>query len=425
MGPTVGWAAAPQTDGKSSTSTAPNRLAFVYVPNGVNVENWFPKTEGFDYELTPGLEPLKHFRHDLCVLSGLTADKARANGDGGGDHARAMAAFLTGAQPRKTDGTDIRAGTSVDQIAASRVGDLTRLASLEIGCEAGLMSGNCDSGYSCVYSATMSWRSSTSPMPVETNPKLVFERLFAAEPPGNRDAQRKRRRSVLDAVLEDARDLQRNLGGNDLRKLDEYLTSVRDVEKRIERAATLPEIKAPDYPVPAGVPPERQAYIRTMCDLMVLAFQADVTRIATFVIAREGSNLPYKFIDVPDGHHDLSHHGNDAAKKAQILKIDRFHTEQLAYLLDKLKRVKEGDGTLLDHCLLAYGSGNGDGNAHNHDNLPVLLCGRGGGTVTPGRYVRYRNDTPLNNLWMAMLERVDVRVPYFGDATGVLPVLQA
>lgn len=423
MGPTLGWAAAGERAGKSSDSAAPNRLAFVYVPNGVNVENWFPKTEGNDYELTPGLEPLAKFRDEMLVLSGLTADKARPHGDGGGDHARALAAFLTGAQPRKTDGTDIRAGVSVDQIAAARVGELTRLPSLEIGCEGGAMAGNCDSGYSCVYSTTMSWRSSTTPMPLETNPKLVFERMFAKDSSGNREAQRKQRRSVLDAVLEDAHDLQRGLGGNDLRKLDEYFTAVRDVEKRIERAATLPEVKAPDYPVPAGVPNERAAYIRLMSDLMVLAFQADVTRVATFIIAREGSNLPYKFIDVPDGHHDLSHHGNDAAKKEKILKIDRFHTEQLAYLLGRLKSAQEGPGTLLDHCLLAYGSGNCDGNAHNHNNLPIVLCGRGGGTVSPGRHIRYRDETPLNNLWMAMLDRIDVRVPFFGDATGTLPNL--
>jgi hypothetical protein len=230
---------------------------------------------------------------------------------------------------------------------------------------------------------------------------------------------------VLDAVLEDAHDLQKQLGGNDLRKLDEYLESVRDVEKRIERAATLPEIKAPDYPVPAGVPNERPEYVRLMCDLLVLAFQTDVTRVCTFVLANEGSNMPYKFIDVAEGHHDLSHHSNDQAKKEKIRKIDRFYTEQLAYLLGKLKSVREGDGTLLDHMLLTYGSGNSDGNAHSHNNLPLLLCGRGGGTVQPGRHIRYRDETPLNNLWMAMLERLDVRVPFFGDATGVLGGLTA
>ena len=419
MGPVGSWAA---TGGSADPKlrTAPNRMAFLYIPNGVNIENWTPKTEGSDYELTSCLEPLKDHRKDFNVVTGLTADKARANGDGGGDHARALAAFLTGAQPRKTDGTDIRAGVSVDQVAASRIGDLTRLPSLEIGCQAGSMAGNCDSGYSCVYSSTMSWRSSTTPLPKEVNPKLVFERMFSAETGGNREQQRKDRRSVLDAVLSDAHDLQKNLGGNDLRKLDEYLTSVRDVEKRIQLAATLPEIKAPDYPVPAGVPEGREEYIRLMCDLMVLAFQTDVTRVCTFVIANEGSNLPYKFIGISEGHHELSHHSNDQAKKDKIRQIDRFHTSQLAYLLGKMKSVKEGDGTLLDNCMLAFGSGNSDGNRHNHKDLPIILAGKGGGTIKTGRHIRYRDETPIANLWMSMLDRVDVRGQFVGDATGVL-----
>jgi hypothetical protein len=423
MDPVTAWAAADAAK-KAGIAAAPNRLAFVYVPNGVNIENWTPKTEGAGYELTSCLEPLAAHRDDFCVLTGLTADKARSHGDGGGDHARALAAFLTGAQPRKTDGTDIRAGVSVDQVAAGRIGDRTRLPSLEIGCQAGAMAGNCDSGYSCVYSSTMSWRSSTTPMPKEVNPKLVFERMFAADDVQNREQRRRERKSVLDAALEDARDLERSLGANDRRKLDEYLTSVRDVEQRIERSAKLPELKRPDYAVPEGIPEDRREYIRVMADLLVLAFQTDVTRIATFVIANEGSNLPFNFIGVPEGHHDLSHHGNSAEKKDKIRQIDRFHTEQLAYLLGKLKSVREGDGTLLDHCLLAYGSGNSDGNAHSHNNLPILLCGRGGGTVRPGRHIRYADETPLANLWMSLLERADVQSPFLGDATGMLTQLE-
>lgn len=422
MGPVRSWAATDAAN-KPSVRTAPTRMAFVYIPNGVNIENWTPQSEGRDWEMTECLEPLKAHRNDFNVLTGLTADKARSNGDGGGDHARALAAFLTGAQPRKTDGTDIRAGISVDQVAASRIGDLTRLPSLEIGCQSGSMAGNCDSGYSCVYSSTMSWRSSTTPLPKEVNPKLVFERMFAADTGTNREQLQKERRSVLDAVLADAADLQKNLGGNDLRKLDEYFTAVRDVEKRIERAASLPEVKAPDYPVPAGIPEDRQEYIRLMCDLLVLAFQTDVTRVSTFVIANEGSNIPYKFIGVPEGHHDLSHHGNNAEKKEKIRQIDRFHTSQFAYLLGKLKSVKEGEGTLLDNCMIAFGSGNSDGNAHSHNNLPVLLAGKGGGTVQTGRHIRYHAETPLNNLWMSMLERIDVRGQFLGDATGALPNL--
>jgi hypothetical protein len=299
MGPITSWGAAPVV--KGAAPIAPTRMAFLYVPNGVNIENWTPKAEGRDYEMTKCLEPLQAYRNDFNVLTGLTADKARSHGDGGGDHARALGAFLTGAQPRKTDGTDIRTGVSVDQLAASRIGDRTRLPSLEIGVEPGGMAGNCDSGYSCVYSSTMCWRSATTPVPKETNPKLVFDRMFKTDASADQAAARKRRKSVLDAVMEDAKDLEKNLGGHDLRKLDEYLSSVRDVELRIERAAKLPAITAPDYPEMMANSNEREQKIRLMCDLMVLGFQTDVTRICTFVIANEGSGASYKFIDVPEG----------------------------------------------------------------------------------------------------------------------------
>lgn len=415
MGPLTAWA-----DESNAAPKAPNRLAFLYVPNGKNMADWTPAKEGTDFELPAILEPLRELRGDLNVLTGLTADKARPHGDGGGDHARALGAFLTGSQPRKTDGTDIRAGISVDQVAASRIGDRTRLASLEVGCEQGSMAGNCDSGYSCVYSNTMSWRSATQPLPKEVNPKLVFERLFATVPDTERAARDKRRKSILDLVREDAGDLQGRISDSDQRKLDEYFSSIRDIELRIERAAKLPEIKTPDYAKPSGVPGDYQEHLRLMCDLMVLAFQTDVTRVATFVLANEGSNRPYPFIGVAEGHHDLSHHGNDQAKKQKIRDINKFHVTQFAYLLGKLKSIPEGDGTLLDHCLIAYGSGNSDGNAHNHDDLPILLAGRGGGTVKTGRHIRYTNETPLNNLWLAMLDRIDVQVPFLGDSTGVL-----
>ena len=417
MGPMTNWA-----NGATPTSkAAPNRMAFLYVPNGKNMADWTPKTEGELSELPSILEPLAAHKRDFSILTGLTADKARAHGDGGGDHARALSAFLTGAQPRKTDGTDIRAGISVDQVAAARVGEQTRLASLEIGTEAGAMAGNCDSGYSCVYSSTMSWRSATQPLPKEVNPKLVFERLFGAgaqKDRAQRDAQRK---SVLDLVKADFNELNGKLGVQDQRKLDEYFSAIRDIETRIERAGRFAEVKAPSsFAAPAGVPASFQEHIRLMCDLMVLAFQTDTTRVCTFVLANEGSNKPYPFINVAEGHHDLSHHGNDAAKKTKIRDINRFHTTQLAYLLGKLKSVKEGDGTLLDHCMIAYGSGNSDGNAHNHDDLPLLLAGRGCGTFKPGRHVVYPKETPLNNLWLAMLNRMDIRLQQLGDSTGEL-----
>ena len=416
MGPVSAWSAEPTAAGK----VAPNRMAFIYVPNGKNMDDWTPKAEGADFDLPPILQPLTSVKDQLLVLSGLTADKARPHGDGGGDHARALAAFLTGAQPRKTDGTDIRVGVSVDQIAASRIGEKTRLASLEIGCEQGAMAGNCDSGYSCVYSSTMSWRSATQPLPKEVNPKLVFERLFASAPDANRAKRDARRKSILDFVSEDSKDLTGRLGRNDVRKLDEYFSAIRDIELRIERAEKLPPIKAPDYAAPAGIPAAYEEHIRLMCDLVVLAFQADVTRVVSFVLANEGSNKPYPFIDVPEGHHDLSHHGGDEAKKAKIRQINLFHTKQLAYLLEKLKSTPEGEGTLLDHAMVAYGSGNSDGNAHNHDNLPILVAGGGCGTLKTGRHVRYSKETPLNNLWVSMLNRMEVDLTQIGDSTGGL-----
>jgi hypothetical protein len=413
MGSVHTWASPPPKGGKP----APNRMAFLYVPNGKNMADWTPKKEGADFDLPTILEPLKPVKDQLLVLTGLTADKARPHGDGGGDHARALGAFLTGCQPRKTDGTDIRAGVSVDQVAAARLADQTRLASLEIGGEAGAMAGNCDSGYSCVYSSTMSWRSATQPLPKEVNPKLVFERLFGG-PDAGRAKREAARKSVLDFVREDARDLTRQLGPTDRRKLDEYFTSIRDIELRIERAAKLPPVQAPAGVKPTGIPASYQEHLRLLCDLMVLAFQADITRVCTFVLANEGSNRPYRDIGVPEGHHDLSHHGNNAQKKAKIRDINRFHVSQLAYLLTKLSSVKEGDGTLLDHCMVAYGSGNSDGDAHNHDDLPILLAGGGCGTIKTGRHVRLPRETPLNNLWLSMLDRMDVRMPALGDSTG-------
>ena len=415
MGPLAAWA---QDAGPAKT--APNRMAFLYVPNGKNMADWTPKQEGADFELPAILEPLAPVKDDLLVLSGLTADGARAHGDGGGDHARALAAFLTGAHPLKTDGTDIRNGISVDQVAAARIGDQTRLASLEIGCEAGAMAGNCDSGYSCVYSSTMAWRSATQPLPKEVNPKLVFERLFGAGPDADRQKRDKQRKSILDFVRADTRDLQGRLGQNDQRKLDEYFTSIRDIEQRIERAAMLPEVKLPEFAKPDGIPKDFPEHLRLMCDLLALAFQADVTRVCTFVFTNEGSNKSYPFIGVSEGHHELSHHGNDQKKKEKIRDINKFHVTQLAYLLQKLKSIPEGDGTLLDHCMIAYGSANSDGNAHNHDELPLLLAGKAGGTIQTGRHIRYPKETPISNLWLSMLERVDVKLPYLGDSTGSL-----
>ena len=416
MGTLTAWAA-----GAPGKRTAPNRLAFLYVPNGKDMEHWTPSAEGKLGELPEILSALGPVKNDLLVLSGLAADKARAHGDGGGDHARAMAAFLTGAQPRKTDGTDIRAGTSVDQVAAARIGEMTRLPSLEIGCEASAMAGNCDSGYSCVYSSTMSWKSPTQPLPKEVNPRMVFERLFGGAGAAERAHRYASRKSVLDYIRDDTRALASKISNDDKQKLGEYFTSIREVEQRMDRVAQMPAIQPPDgTKAPDGTPGDYAEHLKLMCDMLVLAFQADITRVATFVLANEGSNKNYPTLGVREGHHELSHHGHDAGKIRKIREINKFHVGQLAYLLGRLKSIREGDGTLLDHCMIAYGSGNSDGNRHSHDDLPILLAGHGGGTIRTGRHIRMPAETPVTNLWRSLLERMDVRVPFIGDSTGAL-----
>jgi Protein of unknown function (DUF1552) len=419
MGPLTAWA-----ENVPARKVAPNRMAFLYVPNGKNMADWTPRVESADFGLPATLAPLAPVKNKLLVLSNLAADQARAHGDGGGDHARALSAFLTGVHPYKTDGTNIRGGVSVDQLAASRIGDRTRLASLEIGCEHGAMAGNCDSGYSCVYSSTMSWRAATQPLPKEVNPRLVFERLFGSAADPNTARRAARRRSILDYVREDSRSLTGRLAANDVRKLDEYFSSIRDIELRIQRAERLPPVPAPNYPAPTGIPAVYQEHLRLMCDLVALAFQADVTRVVTFVMANESSNKPYPFLQVPEGHHDLSHHGGDAAKQAKLQRINLFHVRQLAYLLTRLDSIREGDGTLLDHAMIAYGSGIADGNAHNHENLPMLLAGGGCGTLRTGRHLRYPRETPLTNLWVSMLNRMEINVARLGDSTGTLAHLR-
>jgi hypothetical protein len=408
----------------SPASRAPTRMAFVYVPNGAHMPDWTPRATGPDFELSPLLEPLRSVRDDLLVLSGLALDPARAHGDGGGDHARAMATFLTGTHPRKTGGADLRAGISVDQLAARKLGQATRFASLEIGCEGGRDSGQCDHGYSCAYQVNLSWRGESTPAAKEVDPRHVFERLFAGQARGEADpsaARRERRnRSLLDFVAEDARKLRDKIGVADRRKLDEYLTGVREIERRIDAAQPVVEVGQSTLTRPAGIPGDYREHLRLMSDLLVLAFRADLTRIATFVFANDGSNRSYRSIGVPEGHHDISHHGDDAQKQAKIRDINRFHVEVFAYILGRLRTITEGEGTLLDRSMIVYGSGIRDGNAHNHEDLPILLAGKGNGTIRPGRHVRYPAETPLTNLYLSMLDRIGSPVDTFGDSTGRL-----
>ena len=413
----------------AATSEAmPKRMAFLFVPNGVNLAHWTPERSGYGYDLPSILAPLRTIQSEVSVLTGLTHDKGRGNGDGAGDHARSASVFLTGAQPRKTSGGNIRSGRSVDQAAAQAIGEATRFPSLELGCESGRNSGNCDSGYSCAYSHNISWASETLPVAKEVDPRAVFDRLFGDASKEEKKSQDERsffRRSLLDYVSEDAKRLQKRLGQRDQQKLDEYLSAVRSIERRIEASEKANSIDPIEYGFekPSGIPKEYGEHLRLMADMMVLAFQTDQTRIATCMFGRAGSNRSYRMINVPDGHHDLSHHGNNPEKLEKIRKINHFHVQHLAYFLERLKAIPEGDGTLLDQCMIVYGSGLSDGNRHNNENLPVLLAGRGGGTLRPGRHIRYREETPMTNLFVSMLDRVGVQVPYLGDSTGSLPNL--
>jgi hypothetical protein len=414
----------PATVAGTAAAKPPLRLAYLYVPNGIHMADWRPKEDGVLGKLPATLEPLTPFKDSLTVLTGLTLDKARDHGDGGGDHARAMAAFLTGRQPRKTHGADIRAGVSADQVAASHVGKATRFASLEIGCDGGQNSGSCDTGYSCAYSSNVSWRGESTPMTKEIDPALVFERLFGT-PPGQGDVRQQRyEQSILDFVADDTDRLNARLGANDRRKLDEYLTGVREIEQRIQKARPVVDVGQSKIVPPLGIPREYPDHLKVMADLLTLAFQGDLTRVSTFVFANEGSNRTYKWAGVPEAHHELSHHGNDKKKQAKLQAINHFHISMVGYLLGKLKSVREGDGTLLDNCMLVYGSGNSDGNAHNHDDLPILLMGKGGGSLKPGRHVRYAKETPLMNLHLSLLDRMGATVPSLGDSTGRLNSLE-
>ena len=406
---------------------APLRTAFLYVPNGVNVAKWKPIGEGAEYQLGETMAPLAGLKDQFQVLSGFEHRHGWSNGDGGGDHARANATILTGARPKKTSGSDIRLGVSVDQFAAQHVGEQTRFSSLELSCDGVRKSGACDSGYSCAYQFNISWRSETAPVSPESNPRLVFERLFGSGNPTERqksfELRNARQKSILDFVLEDARDLNKELGRNDQQKLEEYLTGVREIEQRIQHAERFGPLPNPNADTPAGIPADYQQHIRLMMDMLVLAYQTDSTRISTFMLAHDGSNRSFKEIGVNDGHHNLSHHQNNPEILAKIEQIDQFYTAQLAYFLQRLRDTKEGGRSLLDNSMIVYCSGLSDGNRHAHDNLPVILAGRAGGVLNPGRHVNLGEKTPMTNLYVRMLNILGVPDDRFGDSTGALKVV--
>ncbi|HAY14539.1 MAG TPA: DUF1552 domain-containing protein [Fimbriimonadaceae bacterium] len=410
-----------------SAPARPVRMAYLFVPNGVaHMDAWRPAASGVLNDLPPILRPLDKVKQHMNVLTGLDQHNANALGDGPGDHARSTATWLTGVHIKKTDGSDIRAGISADQVAAQFIGKQTRFASLEIGCERGAMAGNCDSGYSCAYSSSVSWASESTPVAKEVNPRAVFERLFGTgdevADAVSRERRMAHRRSILDFVMEDADALRGRLGTRDQQKLDEYLDGVRDIERRIARAETENRsLMGEGIPAPApGIPRDRGEHIRLLGDMMVLAFQSDLTRICTFMLANDGSNRPFPELNIGDGHHDVSHHGNDPDKVRKKQLIDIFHTQQLAYILERMATTEDGDGTLLDNTMLVYGAGISNGDRHNHDDLPTIVAGRAGGTLRTGRHLVYQQGTPMSNLYVSMLGRVGVPVERLGDSTGPL-----
>lgn len=413
----------------AASTKAPIRMAFLYVPNGANMREWTPTETGADFQLPSTLEPLRAHKNDLLVISGLAQDKGRANGDGAGDHARAAGSWLTGAQPLKNEGSIIRTGISADQVAANAYGKQTRFASIELGMEPGRQGGKCDSGYSCAYSNNVSWRSENTPSGKEINPRLAFDRLFAAANPkvgGEAGVRReKNRRSILDFVLQDARELNAKVSGNDKAKLDEYYNAVREIEQRVEAAersvgAAQAAGVISQYEIPEQIPESYEEHARLMMDIMALAFQTDTTRIATCMMANEGSNRSYRNLDITRGHHEISHHQDNPENLRQIRDINRFHIRQFAYLIGKLKAMPEGQGSVLDNTMLLYGGSLADPNRHDHGNLPLLMAGRGGGTIQTGRHLRYASETPMCNLLLSMLDRAGAPTTRLGDSTGLL-----
>jgi hypothetical protein len=402
------------------------RLGFVYHPVGMIMNHWTPTAEGTGFEFTPTMKALEPFRERLLVLSGLAQVQGRALGDGPGDHAREGATWLTGVHPKRTE-SDVRAGISADQIAAKELGKHTQLASLEMTLEAPTLAGTCDQNYSCAYTNTVCWSTATNPLPMEPDPRAVFERLFGdgdSTDPAARLARLQEQRSILDYVSGSVDRLETKLGSGDRRKLTDYLDAVRDIERRIQKAeqqnasAKLIVMERPD-----SIPEEFDDHAKLMMDLQVLAYQTDMTRVITLMLGRAGSNRPYPMIGVPDGHHSVTHHMNDPVKIAKVEKIDAHLVKTFAYLVEKLKSTQDGQGTLLDHTLMVYGSSLSDGNLHTHDNLPTVLVGGAAGQIEGGRHVRYAKETPLNNLFLTVLDKAGVHCDKFGDSTGELNYL--
>lgn len=411
---------------KLATTAAgtPLRTAFIYFPNGAIPASWWPKGEGADFQLGRTLQPLESMKDQIQVLGGLNLKTGDGGPDGAGDHARAGGTFLSGVRLNKS-ATNIRAGITIDQVIAKKVGHLTRFPSLELACESSRKAGACDSGYSCAYQFNMAWSSPTTPVPAESNPRLAFERLFGSGAPGERrkslERRRQEQRSILDFAREDARTMQKRLDAQDKGKLDQFLTGVREIETRIQKAEQFGDVRDPGVDTPPGVPSDYEAYVQLMFDMLILAFQTDSTRVATLMLAHDGSNRSFDHIGISEGHHDLSHHQNRADWIAKVADIDLWYVRQFSRFLERLQAVKDVDGTpLLRNSMVVYGSGNADGNRHTHSNLPLILAGGGGGTLTPGRYVKH-GSKPLTSLYLGLAGRLGIDdLTRFGDSAGKL-----
>lgn len=400
------------------------RLFIGYVPNGIIMDKWTPLDEGANFKFPASLEPLAAFRDKVTVLSGFACKPAMPQpGEGTGDHVRASAAYLTGAHPKKTEGADIFCGESMDQMAANHIGDTTQMRSLEVALDPNELIGACEAGWSCAYANTLSWRNATTPLPMENQPRAVFERLFGDSDDTTQEAREVRlfeERSILDSLLAEVSQLQKTLPQDDRQKIDQYLQAIRDAERRIEIAErsqrVLPEMERPA----GGIPDTFAEHARLMFDLQLMAFQTDITRVSTFMMSREVSPRSYPELGIPDPHHGLSHHQDNPVQMDKLARLNRHHIEQLAYFMDGLSNTADGEGSLLDNIVMLYGCGISDGNKHLHTDLPVLLAGGGSGTLPGGRHLRVAEDTPISNLQLTMLQNFGVQRDVLGDSTGTL-----
>ncbi len=405
---------------RTTAARGMRRFGVVYVPNGMAMEHWTPMGDGTAFEFSPILRPMAPFRDRTLVLTGLNP------GAGGGAHAGASTKFLTGVAGRMTDGAEIHSGTSIDQLLGKELGQYTQLSSLELALDGRDFAGSCDAGFSCAYTNTISWRTPTTPLPMENNPRVVFERLFGdsgSTDPAVRLARIREDRSILDSVTEKVADLQRGIGPDDRRKIGQYLDAVRDVERRIQKAEEQSARELPVVQQPAGIPPTFEAHMRLMFDLQLLAYQTDLTRVVSFMVGREISGRTYNEIGIPDAHHPLSHHLDDPVKIGIMSKINTYHVVLFAEFVEKMRSTPDGDGSLLDHSLLLYGAGMSNSNAHAPNNLPIMLVGGAGGGLEGGRHITYSEDTPMANLLMAIMDALGVPMEQVGDSNGMLDVL--